>query len=70
LALFFFALKTFFMKKNMKKKIAVLAVLATMSLTSALSAQEIVLPVVVKLSILEEGTQRALTAEQITELLP
>ncbi|AUN99021.1 hypothetical protein C0V70_13100 [Bacteriovorax stolpii] len=56
---------------KMNKAMAVLAVIATISFSQMTMAQEeISLPVITKPAILEEGTQRELSASQVAELLP
>ncbi len=55
---------------NMKKTLTVVAVLATISFSSVMQAEEFTLPVVSRPAILEEGTQRELSRAQIAELLP
>ena len=56
--------------KQLKAAFTALAVIATISFGSVVKADEIALPIISKPSILEEGTQRQLTAAQIEELLP
>jgi hypothetical protein len=51
-------------------KLLALLVLATVGLSTTIKADEIALPVVNKPSILNEGTQTALSDAQIKELLP
>lgn len=59
--------------RNLKinKAMAALAVIATISFSQMTMAQEeMTLPVITKPAILEEGTQRELSASQVAELLP
>lgn len=59
------------MKTQMFKKIATtLAVIATISFSSVIQAEEITLPKITAPSVLQEGVQRELTDAQIAELLP
>ena len=60
------------MKTAKFKLLAAALVIATMSFSSMsiTKADEIVLPVVTKPAVLQEGTQRSLTPAQIAELLP
>lgn len=56
--------------RNNKKSLMVLMVLATISFSSVIAAEEITLPKLVSPIALQEGTQRELSADQIAELLP
>lgn len=59
------------MKTNKYKNIAsILAVVATISFSSVMQAEEITLPKISAPIVLQEGTQRELSAAQIAELLP
>ena len=58
------------MKTNIKKIMTVLSVVATMSFTTLIKAEEVSLPVISRPAALEEGIQRELSKEQIAELLP
>jgi biotin carboxyl carrier protein len=51
-------------------KITAIMLLSVLAFSSLLKADEINLPVINKPAVLEEGTQRELTAAQIAELLP
>ncbi|MEA9356915.1 hypothetical protein SHI21_11890 [Bacteriovorax sp. PP10] len=44
--------------------------LASLSFSTLVKAEDVVIPVIAKPSVLQEGTQRELTANQIAELLP
>lgn len=55
---------------KMKNTLTTILLMGTLSFSSILRADEVVLPVVSKPSILQEGTQRDLTPDQIAELLP
>lgn len=57
------------MKAQLKKLNAFMLVIA-ISFSSILHAEEMTLPVITKPSVLQEGTQRELTPDQIAELLP
>lgn len=56
--------------KNMKNLVGVLAVVASITFSSVMSAEEITLPKIVAPQSLQEGIQRELSASQIAELLP
>lgn len=47
-----------------------LALIATMSFSAIVSADDVVVPIVSRPSVLQEGTQRDLTPAQVAELLP
>ncbi|MBC7713727.1 MAG: hypothetical protein H7177_10325 [Rhizobacter sp.] len=55
---------------NLTKTLTTIAVMATISFSSVVKSEEMSLPVISKPAILEEGTQRVLTKDQIAELLP
>ncbi|MDD4975725.1 MAG: hypothetical protein PHY93_15315 [Bacteriovorax sp.] len=55
---------------KLTNKITAMMLLSVLSFSSVLNADEINLPVINKPAILDEGTQRELTAAQIAELLP
>lgn len=55
---------------SFKKFTTTLMLITTMSFSSVIYAEEVALPVITKPAILQEGTQRELTAAQIAELLP
>jgi hypothetical protein len=60
------------MELNMKtkNKVTTLILLTALSFASAIKADDIVLPIINRPAILEEGTQRTLTPAKIAELLP
>lgn len=51
-------------------KLTTLLILSTMSFATIVKADQIIIPVISKPAVLQEGTQRELTAAQIAELLP
>jgi hypothetical protein len=55
---------------SFKQFTTTLMLITTMSFSSVLYAEEVALPVISKPAILQEGTQRELTAAQVAELLP
>lgn len=55
---------------KLKTLTTALTLIATISFTSIVFAEDVVIPVVSKPSVLQEGTQRDLTPAQISELLP
>ena len=55
---------------KMTKTLTTFMLLTSLCFSSLLSAEEVVIPVVTKPSVLQEGTQRELSAEQIQELIP
>jgi len=55
---------------SFKKLTTALMLITTISFSSVIYADEVVLPVISKPAVLQEGTQRDLTAAQIAELLP
>jgi len=54
----------------MKNAFTALMILTTLGFSTFSSAEDLVIPVIAKPSVLQEGTQRELTAGQIAELLP
>jgi hypothetical protein len=55
---------------KMKNTLTTFLLISALSFSSILKAEEVSIPVVSKPSVLQEGTQRELTADQIAELLP
>ncbi|MEA9355887.1 hypothetical protein SHI21_06735 [Bacteriovorax sp. PP10] len=55
---------------SFKQFTTTLMLIGTMSFSSVIYAEEVALPVISKPAILQEGTQRELSAAQIAELLP
>ena len=55
---------------KMTKTLTTLVLLTSLCFSSLISAEEVVIPVVTKPSILQEGTQRELSPAQIEELIP
>jgi hypothetical protein len=55
---------------SFKQFTTTLMLITTMSFSSVIFAEEVALPVIAKPAILQEGTQRELSAAQIAELLP
>lgn len=55
---------------KMTKTLTTLMLLTSLCFSSMISAEEVVIPVVSKPSVLQEGTQRVLSTEQIEELIP
>jgi hypothetical protein len=53
-----------------KNKLTVIALLSTLTLSTFLKADDVIIPIISKPAVLEEGTQKELTAAQIAELLP
>lgn len=53
-----------------KTKLTAIALLSTMTLSTFLKADDVIIPIISKPAVLEEGTQKELTAAQIAELLP
>jgi hypothetical protein len=54
----------------MKNTFTAFMILATFCVSTFSSAEDIVIPVIAKPSVLQEGTQRELSAQQVAELLP
>lgn len=55
---------------NLKSFAMALVLITGVSFSSIVLAEEVTLPTVIKPAVLEEGTQRVLTDEQIAEILP
>lgn len=55
---------------NLKSIAMAFALVSTMGLASLVCAEDIALPIISRPAILDEGTQKDLTADQIAELLP
>jgi hypothetical protein len=55
---------------NIKKTVGILAVVASITFSSVINAEEITLPKIAAPQALQEGIQRELSAAQIAELLP
>lgn len=55
---------------KINNKLTALLILSTMSFATIVKADQIVIPVISKPAVLQEGTQRELTVAQIAELLP
>jgi hypothetical protein len=55
---------------KINNKITALLILSTMSFATIVKADQIIIPVISKPAVLQEGTQRELTVAQIAELLP
>lgn len=55
---------------KLTNKLTALLILGTMTFSTFTKAEDVVIPVISKPAVLQEGTQRDLTAAQIAELLP